>query len=104
MTAQELITAGYFQVSYRHREVARLPTGETGVQALARAAKEQGTPPAGEWSRLESQAGDQYLRVYAAREGNVLKLDRETFKEFRQLGGCVYGHATQHQGTDKEGT
>lgn len=86
MNAKEAIRLGYYQVSRKHRMVARLPDGKTGVQALAEAS---GRP---DWARMlgETNAGDQFLRCYTDRGGLCVTLDRETFEEFRRLGGDTY--------------
>lgn len=92
--AQRLINEGACQVSRKHRMVARLPPGKTGVQALIEAerATDYPHPDLDRWARGlgDRGAGDQYMRCYADTEGNVVTLDIPTFAAFRKLGGNTY--------------
>lgn len=92
--AMRLINEGACQVSRKHRMVARLPPGKTGVQALIEAerASEHPHPNLEEWARGmgEAHAGDHYMRCYADQEGNIVTLDIPTFAAFRKLGGSTY--------------
>jgi hypothetical protein len=79
----KLLGGEWFQVSRRYRIVARLPEGKTGIEALSEAS---GRP---EWAAglRETNAGDQFLRVYAT---DTRTLDRPTFAAFRKAGGGTY--------------
>lgn len=82
--ARERIAAGYRQVSRKHRTVAKLPAGETGLEALARRAP---LAYAHLMQQMEQRAADTYRRIYAESEGNWLELDSFDFEAFRKAGG-----------------
>lgn len=94
-TAEQLIAADYYQISRRHRLVARLPDGMDGHQALRAAIKSYDgdvSPHEETWiQRLsERDAADHFLRVYtcyAPWKDLLLELDPVTFEAFRRLGG-----------------
>jgi hypothetical protein len=74
------------QMSSKYRTLAKLPDGETGVQALQRLAPEELQnleDRAKSW--IESQARDHYLQQYAAIEGNEFHLDLRTFKAYKTI-------------------
>lgn len=76
--AWELLQAGYRQVSRKHRSIARLPTGMTGLQALA-------TKNPAFAARLladaEESATEHYLRVYAP----CIELSPAEFETFSRV-------------------
>lgn len=80
--ASELHAYGARQTSAKYRNVAWLPPGETGLQALERV-----DPRAAEdiRRRIEDQCADTYLRVYAERDGNQRSLDLRTFQAFKRI-------------------
>lgn len=84
--ARDLIANGFYQVSRKHRMVARLPHGKTGRQALAEASGRS------DWAHAmsEASAGDHFLRCHTDRNGLCVTVDRATFEEFRRLGGDTY--------------
>ena len=92
--AKKLIEEGWYQVSRKYRTLARLPKGETGIQALARAATKSRNiaRDTREWAIMlgERSAGDHYLRVYAQEEGNWQEVSPTVFDWFRKLGGNTY--------------
>jgi hypothetical protein len=73
------VTLGYFQVSGRHRMIARLPLGMTGIEACKAQGKDFFNP---NWD--ESSATDQYLRCFAK---DTLTLSYEEWKQFKLQGG-----------------
>jgi len=78
-SVEDLIEAGYVQVSRRYRMLARVPPGLTGRQALDAAA------PGRYHQRLSEDAcAEQYRRVYA-RGTDVVTLTREDFIRYLQL-------------------
>lgn len=79
MTAKELVAAGYFQISRKYREVARLPEGVTGIQALQRHWREP-------VKLSERDATDQYLRVYAT---DKIELSLIEWNDYIRAGGGV---------------
>lgn len=70
--------SGYWQVSGKHRIVARLPDGLSGKRALARHMSIE--------NMTEREAGDHYLRVF----GDVVQLTPVEWAEFRAAGGTTY--------------
>jgi len=79
-----LIEDGYQQTSGKYRRVARLPIGESGIQALRRADPDTYQAI---MMRAERDCADTYRRVYANREGNQLVLTHEELRAFRKAGG-----------------
>lgn len=77
--ARRLVAEGYHQVSRAYREVARLPEGKTGKEALLEVG----------WTdtdgMLEWHAADQFRRVYAQSRGLVRQLTRSEFEWFKRL-------------------
>lgn len=74
------------QMSSKYRTLAKLPDGESGVQALQRLDPEglaELRRRAEEF--VENQAKDHYLLIHAANEGNQFNLDLRTFKAFKQM-------------------
>jgi len=65
---------------------ARLPPGMTGIEALQ---SENTREP--EWAERmgEGHAGDHYLRC-SAPDKNVLTLNREAWRAFKEAGGTTY--------------
>lgn len=93
--AKKLIDEGWWQVSRRHRSIARLPYKTTGIWALIQACLKHGGVPRQDVEKWatglgETHAGDHYLRCYADYEGNTRDLDIPTFAAFRKLGGQTY--------------
>lgn len=92
LSAVQILTEGYFQVSRKFRTVAKFPPGKNGMQALFDAAAASGDHGSRaeclRWvdSLGETAAGDYYLRVYA----ETLTVPVEVFDEFRRLGGGTY--------------
>lgn len=78
-TARRLVTEGYHQVSRAYREVARLPEGKTGIEAL------QDVGWRGAEGMRESSAADQFRRVYASGRGLTRTLTRSEFEWFKRL-------------------
>lgn len=72
----DLIAAGYQQVSRKHRLLARVPTGLTGLEALR-------TVDPFMADRMEKavhdQAADYYRRVHSKEQ---VELTREEFEEY----------------------
>lgn len=94
MTAEELISGGYYQVSRKFGMLAKLPEGKTGREALYEATMRQyaGLPNEAHFDRTtrrwvngmsEASAADQYLRVYAV----AVTVNPTTMRRFRTLGG-----------------
>lgn len=83
-TGMNLVAEGWVQISRRHRMVARLPKGKTGLQALQER-------DLGAYKRLmervEREAASTFLRVYSNREGERRELTLPEFAAFRKLGG-----------------
>ncbi len=81
---KELVAAGYKQRSRKYRLVAKLPDGETGLEALKRC-----NPSAFRniMDFAEHKAADHYRAYNAQAEGNELELTAEEFKAFREAGG-----------------
>lgn len=78
--ANDLLNQGFVQISARHRLVAALPPGKTGMQAL----KDMHTPGADAvLAGLENAAKEHFLRVYGQQAECVVALTVEEFKEFR---------------------
>jgi len=93
--ARRLLAEGWCQTSRRFRCVARLPPGQTGVEALIDASRRHRSFPLADlerWARGlgERHAGDHYLRCHAEQDGNSRQLDIPTFAAFRKLGGNTY--------------
>lgn len=90
LTAEELIDEGYFQISRKYRMLAKLPDGQTGIQALIEAHQKRTyvRPDLIRWAYGlgEYHCGDSYLRGFAP----AIEVDKETFDEFRKLGGTTY--------------
>lgn len=84
MTTEELIADGYMSVSNKYRHVAKLPLGETGVQALSRVCPDAAKDIA---DRIEQQSANTYRRCYTERDGNMLELSIEEYSDFRKSGG-----------------
>ncbi len=85
----------WYQVSRNARMVARLPEGQTGIEALIDA--QRASPVRSDyalWARRmgEGSAGDYYLRCHALRDRPELhkELTREEFAAFRKAGGETY--------------
>lgn len=77
----------WFQISRKHRIVARFPDGiKDGHSALG------SIRGVDFWVyRLpEQDAGDHFLRVYAERQGLTRELTKEEFEAFRAAGGRTY--------------
>lgn len=96
MTGQELVEAGYFQISKRFRCVARLPPGKSGIDALTDAAKHDRSD-ARAWAKKlgETRAADYYIRCYAKDE---IVLDQATWDAFVRAGGCTVDRREPHGG------
>lgn len=96
-------TKVWFQVSRKHRLVARLPNGMTGVQALLQKAQSERPWDAEKWVNGlgEAHAGDYWLRTYAESEGLTRNLDKEEFEEFRAAGGDTYMAVTWKKESEK---
>jgi hypothetical protein len=82
--AKKLRAEGFKQTSNKFRHVARLPPGKTGLEALAELEPEYVRALQ---QRVEDQAAEHYLRVYAARAGLEQTLDLRTFQAFKRAGG-----------------
>ena len=82
--AKDLIARGYKQVSRASQTIARLPEGETALEALKRS-----DPCA--YRRIiedaERLAADYYRRMLASEEGNTRTLSVEEFAAFKKAGG-----------------
>ncbi len=82
--AAALVRDGYKSTSNKYRNVARLPEGKTGLEALRDCAPE-------EYARImeqaERQAADRYRRFNAAEHGDQETLTVDEFKAFRSAGG-----------------
>lgn len=78
--AAELFAEGWRVTSRRFRMIARLPPGETGLQAYSRAAGR----PAGQG---EYHAGELYRAVYAEREGFMDHAPMAVIIELARLAG-----------------
>jgi hypothetical protein len=89
--AKDLLRRGYYQISLKHRTVARLPTGLTGREALYKEEIRRGRDEEDAWrwayGMNESCAIDQYCRVHAMANDLSVTLDKETFAAFKRLGG-----------------
>lgn len=85
------MVGSWFQISRAYRTVARLPPGETGVEALARAARHDDCDSVS-WAHClgEYHAGDHYLRCYAGSENNVTTMTPGAFAAYRKAGGGPY--------------
>ncbi len=71
----------WYQTSRKHRMIARLPDGKSGIEAL--------TDAVGPRRLSEALAGDQFLRVHA--RGDLVKvLHPAGFAAFRRHGGGTY--------------
>lgn len=91
--ARQLVEDGWYQTSRRHRHVARLPDGMTGVEALARAERFSNLPFR---CTDEDIAGEAYLSRHAAHELNRCELDIPTFAAFKKVGGDRYQHRNRN--------
>lgn len=71
-------------VSNKHRTVARLPEGMTGIEALKKYAPD-------EYDQLleyiEQRAANTYRRIYADKNGDVAILNQVEWDEFKNAGG-----------------
>ncbi len=88
MTDQELrllIDQGHQQTSGTYGHVARLPEGQTGLQALDKHDPEMAKIIR---NRAEQQAARHYRRVIASGKNKVM-LSPADLRRFRQLGGEV---------------
>jgi hypothetical protein len=85
VTGVELVAHGWTQTSRAYRQVARLPDGETALQALARKAP---TEYRHLMEQAERSARATYMRGdYAMQDGNVMELTPEEFEDFLQTPG-----------------
>lgn len=84
MTGEQLVAAGYMQISRAYRRVARLPPGKTAIEAI-----KEGHPRLYQQlvEDMEESAKRNYLRLCAEKDGNGLELTEELFKQFRDAGG-----------------
>jgi hypothetical protein len=80
----------WFQVSSRHRIVARFPKGKTGKQALAESGGQRCDDQAWIDGMGEGGSGDFYLRVYANTEGLWKELTIAEWRAFKKAGGTTY--------------
>ncbi len=74
----EFIQGGYQQVSRRYRLIARLPSGKTGLEALAEVNPELA-------KHFLAQANEQAARQYLARHAdgeNKVELTDDEFREY----------------------
>ena len=97
--AQQFIDEGWFQISRRHRMLARLPEGMTGKEALFEARKKEIGPKhwGGYWEEDtakwvnnlgEESCAEHFRRVYSTYDKTLnITLDEKTFNAFRSLGG-----------------
>ena len=93
--ARKLIEEGWCQTSRKHRMLARLPDGKTGVEALADAERRYGhQPDPVKWATGlgNGGAGSFYLSRYAHHDLNNCTVDLPTFSAFKKLGGTTYYH------------
>jgi len=87
--ARELVDAGWHMVSRRHRTVARLPEGKTGLECLTGVLNTRWTAEMG-----EGPAGDMFLRCYTERDTHRWRdLSQGEFVAFRRVGGTTYSMA-----------
>jgi hypothetical protein len=95
--AKALLADGYFQTSRKYCDLARLPPGKTGREALFEASMREYLGLTNEvyWQRemhrwafgmSEDAATDHYLRCYA-RTDLRKTVSPEVMRAFRQLGG-----------------
>lgn len=72
------------QTSRKYRMIARLPEGETGLEAIKRCSPK-------DYERImkhaERMASSSYLIHFAEQEGNSQILSTEAFETFRKNGG-----------------
>lgn len=81
----ELLKRGAQQISRKHRTVAVLPEGMTGLDALERYCPEEFERL---MQRIEDSAADSYRRSPAAyRNGHQINLTVDQFQEFLQRTG-----------------
>jgi len=87
--ANHLLGEGYYQVSRRHRILAKFPEGLTGTEALLQDGQHPYNP---KWAEDmgEGAAGDHWLRCYAEAAGYWLRVNKAIFTAFRILGGDTY--------------
>lgn len=83
--AAELVSDGWKAVSNKHRTIARLPQGKTGLEALQECAPD-------EFRRImeqaEQRAADTYRRTYAMVDiGTKQELDHDMLRAFKRVGG-----------------
>lgn len=83
--AAQLVRDGWKGTSNRHRHIARLPEGKTGLEALRIVAPD-------DYRRImenaERQAADTYRRIYAhAHKGTQQTLDSAMWVAFKKAGG-----------------
>ena len=80
---KELFDQGYKQVSRKYRQLAGLPAGKTGIQALE--------AHHGHYESfmkdMEERAAEYYRTYCAAKDGNVVQLTPEEFNEWLVLNG-----------------
>lgn len=75
-----LVQRGWRSVSNKFKMIARLPEGETGIEACRRRRTLNEC-----WS--EETAASYYMRVHSEDEGNCLELDDASYRAFRRMGG-----------------
>jgi hypothetical protein len=93
----------WFQVSRKHRIIARLPEGKTGIEALREAEHAAWSTrfpevPMPEDAMIscvrfgfEAESGDFFLRIFAmAKEKLSVELTREEFEAYLKNGGTTY--------------
>lgn len=80
----KMVEDGYQQISRKYRLVARLPKGETGLEALKRVDLRSYLRI---MNQAEHSAADTYRRMHAREEGNEIELDEKEFEAFRKAGG-----------------
>jgi hypothetical protein len=87
ITAEQLLSLGYYQTSRRFRHLARLPEGKTGKEALLESDFQHYDKEHWIACMDEYSAGDFYLRGRAA---DKIVVSKEVFDQFRKLGGNTY--------------
>lgn len=86
-----LIEHGYRQTSRRWRLVARLPVGESPMEAIVRVRSREGKSLVGlETVTNDVEAARLFCRDHAGSDGLALMLPRHVFDAFRRLGGKAW--------------
>lgn len=84
-TARRLVAEGWESTSNSYRNVARLPEGKSGLEALKEVAPDEYHHLT---ETIERRAANVYRRIYATEAaGTKRSLDRETFAAFKRAGG-----------------